>query len=211
MAISSLHRFIWLKSPISIMDSLWTPANFERFLQSMPITEFDLSEGSSCLEDSVRNFARGQLRNWKTCDLYPVVGYSPEHMDDPEIIGVAAVGSPRNNKVSSVALYAIEEHLPDKLIDWIDDVMEVGDGLDCVCEIMLAYHRAVIPVSGETLWDYENLFTEVLNGTRSTNYLKLKQWNKMPVIQSTTTKLLQTNTIVTSDFEYTKSFREEWR
>ncbi len=209
MVISSLHRFIWLKSPISIMDSYWTPENFNKFLQSMPIEEFELSEGSSTLEESVREFARGTLRDWKTCDLYPIVGYYPELMSQPELIGVAAVGTPRSYKVSSVTLYAIEDHLPDKLIDWIDTVMEVGDGLDCVCEIMLAYHRAVIPVNGETLWDYENLFSEVLKGNRSTNHLKLKQWNKMPPIRTSTT-LLHTNTIVSSDVEYTKSFREEW-
>ena len=74
---------------------------------------------------------------------------------------------------------------------------------------MLSYHRAVIPINGETLWDYDNLFQEVLIGTRSTNYLKLQQWNKIPSVRSTS-NLLQTNTIVTSDFEYGKSFREEW-
>jgi hypothetical protein len=75
---------------------------------------------------------------------------------------------------------------------------------------MLAYHRAVIPIKGETLWDYENLFNEVVKGTRSTNYPKLKQWNKIPSVQSTG-NLLQTSTVVTSEFEYSKSFKEEWR
>jgi len=186
------------------MEELWTSENFDNLLTSKP-------DGSLTLEESVRQFARSMLRDWKTCDMYPIVGYHEDLMTQPEIIGVAAVGVPRRVGVPSVALYAMEDHLPDKLIDWIDKVMEAGDGLDCVCEIMLAYHRAVIPINGETLWDYENLFNEVVDGSRSTNHLKLKQWNKIPSVQAAGNLLQANTTIVTSDFEYSKSFREEWR
>ena len=70
--------------------------------------------------------------------------------------------------------------------------------------------KYIFIVSMNVKKEFENLFNEVVKGTRSTNYPKLKQWNKIPSVQSTG-NLLQTSAVVTSEFEYSKSFKEEWR
>ena len=106
-----------------------------------------------------------------------------------------------------VDLFGIEEDLPDALIDWVDTVMDLGDGLDCICEIMLNYHKATILVNLETEYDMETLFEDIRNGRRSTNYLKMKPGLK--VSDKSSGVLLKTNSVLQTNF-FTKDFRREW-
>ena len=187
------------------MDAQWSQKNFQEFLAN-GLDEI-LPDEVGSLENQVRDAARTHLSDWQTANIFPVVGYHPEYMEYPKLIGVALVGRPRRMDLSATYLYALEEGLPEQLIDWLDQIMELGDGLDCACHMMLAYHRAVIPVNGETLWDYEHIFEEVFEGKRSTNYLKLSYWNKIPAMKSNP-KLLHHNTVIKSDYD--KTFQGEW-
>jgi|TARA_Y100000034_G_C6781593_1_gene349413 hypothetical protein len=182
------------------MENLWEPEEFRKLLGAKDM----LSEGET-FESHIRSLAKTYLRNWRTAKIYPVVGYHEKFQEMPALIGVAVVGTPRKDK--AVYLFGIEdEDLPDKLIEWIDTVMEVGDGLDCICEIMLAYHRAIIPINGESLLDYWTIFDEVVKGERSTNYLKLNAGKEAKVSAG---NLLTYNTIF-RDENFDKDFRKEW-
>ena len=86
------------------------------------------------------------------------------------------MGKPLNPEISAVVLYSLEDEVSDDLCEFLDTVMELGDGLDTACEIMLAYHRAIIPVKGETLDNWIEIFQDVASGRRSTNLPKLSVW-----------------------------------
>ena len=101
--------------------------------------------------------------------------------------------------------------------------MELGDGLDTACEIMLAYHRAIIPVKGETLDNWIEIFQDVAHGRRSTNLPKLSVWKpEKTVIRRTSLEgflsdLLRgfgeemANQIMDRIMpEFDESFKEEW-
>lgn len=150
----------------------WTTEAFASLLKS------STDDGKS-LESNIRMNARKQIQNWKDAKIYPVIGYHPDFMDEPELIGTALVGTPRRWDLSCVSLYSFEEEVSDELCEFVDMVMELNDGLDSTCEIMLEYHRAIIPVKGETLADWKIIFAEVAAGVRSTNYRKLSSWNLM--------------------------------
>jgi len=150
----------------------WTNDSFQTLLNSQ------VEDGKS-LETNIRMNARKQIQNWQNADIYPVIGYHPDYMDEPELIGAALVGTPRRWDLSCVSLYSFEEEVSDELCEFVDMVMELNDGLDSTCEIMLEYHRAIIPVKGETLVDWKIIFAEVAAGVRSTNYRKLSSWNLM--------------------------------
>tara|TARA_B100000686_G_scaffold7659_2_gene7602 strand:+ start:612 stop:1169 length:558 start_codon:yes stop_codon:yes gene_type:complete len=184
------------------MSNLWEPQEFHKLLQATAVFPEEIDE---TLESHIRSLAKTYLRDWRTAEMYPVVGYHEKFQETPALIGVAVVGTPRKDK--SVYLFGIEdEDLPDELMDWIDTVMDVGDGLDCICEIMLGYHRAIIPINGESLLDYWTIFAEVLDGSRSTNYLKLNAGQPTKV---STGSLLTKNTVLTEEV-FDKSFRKEW-
>lgn len=187
------------------MDAQWSQKNFPEFLANC--LDDILQDTVGSLENKVREAARTHLSDWQTAKIFPVVGFHPEYMEYPELIGVALVGRPRRMDLSATYLYALEDGLPEKLIEWIDQIMELGDGLDCACHMMLAYHRAIIPVNGETLWDYDNIFEEVFKGKRSTNYLKLSYWNKIPAMKCRP-RLLHQNTVLKNDYDET--FQGEW-
>ncbi|MHA1286949.1 MAG: hypothetical protein ACTSPB_06035, partial [Candidatus Thorarchaeota archaeon] len=104
-------------------------------------------------------------------------------------------------------LFGIEDDLPDALIDWVDTVMDLGDGLDCICEIMLNYHKATILVNLNNTQDMKTLFQDIKMGTRSTNYLKMKPGLK--VSDKSSGVLLKTNSVLQTNF-FTKDFRREW-
>lgn len=198
VAILSLHSFISLKLHSSYM-TVWSSASeWETFLKS----SYDEQE---TWEQHIRNLGKTYLRNWRNADLFPVIGYDAELMDEPKLIGVAMYGTPR--KQDGLYLFGIEEDLPDALIDWVDTVMDLGDGLDCICEIMLNYHKATILVNLETEYNMETLFDDIRNGRRSTNYLKMKPGLK--VSDKSSGVLLKTNSVLQTNF-FTKDFRREW-
>ena len=191
------------------MESKWSVENFQHLLESPSALEWDYDTVEISLEKIVRESARSQIKDWQTASIYPVVGYHPKYMVTPELIGVAVVGTPWKNEDNAIYLYAMEEELPEELIDWIDQVMDLGDGLDCACKIMLNYQRAVIPVNGESLDLWEEIFQEVLEGERSTNYHKLCKQSQIDIVSGKSPNLLKHNTVVQMDF-FTPSFRRDW-
>ncbi len=172
------------------------------------------------IESKVRDLAQGQIKDWKTAEIYPVIGYHPEYLSEPELIGAALVGTPRVSGGSCLSLYSLEEDISDELCEFLDMVMDLNDGLDSACEIMLAYHRAIIPVRGESLGNWQRVFEEVAAGKRSSNYQKLMTWQpdiiqaKQVSIQDFLKELLQevgkelTEKLMNADFD--ESFKEDW-
>ena len=196
----------------------WIP---EAFAQRLTEPEDQLSEIS--WEDSIREYAKPQIENWRTAQIHPVVAFHPDYMNRPELIGAALVGKPRNPESSAVVLYSLEDEVSDDLCEFLDTVMELGDGLDTACEIMLAYHRAIIPVKGETLDNWIEIFQDVASGRRSTNLPKLSVWKpEKTVIRRTSLEgfvsdLLRgfgeemANQIMDKIMpEFDESFKEEW-
>jgi hypothetical protein len=196
----------------------WMP---EAFAQRLTEPEDQLSEIS--WEDSIRKYAKPQIENWHTAQIYPVVAFHPDYMNRPELIGAALVGKPRNPESSAVVLYSLEDEVSDDLCEFLDTIMELNDGLDTACEIMLAYHRAIIPVKGETLDNWIEIFEDVARGRRSTNLPKLSVWKPEKTQISRTTldgfvsDLLRgfgeemANQILDKLMpEFDESFKEEW-
>jgi hypothetical protein len=178
-------------------------------LDSPLASEWDVDEAEKSLERIVRKSARSQIKDWQTASIYPVVGYHPKYMVTPELIGVAVVGTPWKSEETATYLYAMEDELPEGLIDWIDQVMDLGDGLDCACKIMLNYQRAIIPVNGESLDLWDEIFQDVLDGKRSTNYHKLCKQNQIKVVSTKSTNLLTHNSVIQMDI-FSSSFRRDW-
>jgi hypothetical protein len=179
--------------------SVWnSPSEWQKYLES----KYDSEES---LEGHIRELGKTYLRNWRSAELFPVIGYDEELMDEPKLIGVAMYGTPR--KQDGLYLFGIEDDLPDTLIDWVDTVMDLGDGLDCICEIMLNYHKATILVNLNNTQDMKTLFQDIKMGTRSTNYLKMKPGLK--VSDKSSGVLLKTNSVLQTNF-FTKDFRREW-
>ena len=191
------------------MERQWTVENFHNLLESSWVYAWSQDEPEITFETMIRESARSQIKNWQTATIHPVVGYHPEYMDNPELIGVAVVGKPWKSSDTAVYLYALEEELPESLIEWIDQVMDLGDGLDCACKIMLHYQRAIIPVKGESLELWEEIFTDVLAGMRSTNYLKLCEPQHIPVVSGKSPNLLKHNTVLQTEL-FDSSFRSDW-
>jgi len=191
------------------MEPKWLVENFQQMLESPWALEWDNDDVEISLEKIVRESSRSQIKNWQTASIYPVVGYHPEYMSAPDLIGVAVVGHPWKQGDTSIYLYALEEELPEALIGWIDQVMDLGDGLDCACEIMLNYQRAIIPVNGESLEVWEVIFQDVLEGKRSTNYHKLCKQNQINMVSGKSPNLLTHNSVIQIDF-YSPSFRRDW-
>lgn len=166
------------------------------------------------IESEVRQSAQHQLKDWETAEIYPVIGFHPEYLSEPELIGAAVVGVPRVSSGSSLFLYSLEDEVSDELCEFLDMVMDLGDGLDSACEIMLAYHRAIIPVRGESLGNWQRVFEEVAAGKRSTNYQKLMSARSPSPIQELLKGLLTqvgnelANKLMTPQFD--ESFKEEW-
>jgi len=196
----------------------WMP---EAFAQRLNEPEDQLSE--TPWEDSIREYAKPQIENWHTAQIYPVVAFHPDYMNRPELIGAALVGKPRNPESSAVVLHSLEDEVSDDLCEFLDTVMELNDGLDTACEIMLAYHRAIIPVKGETLDNWIEIFEDVARGRRSTNLPKLSVWKPEKTQISRTTlegfvsDLLRgfgeemANQIMDKLIpEFDESFKEEW-
>ncbi len=172
------------------------------------------------VESKVRESAQGQIKDWETAEIYPVIGYHPEYLSEPELIGAALVGTPRVSGGSCLSLYSLEEDISDELCEFLDMVMDLGDGLDSACEIMLSYHRAIIPVRGESLGNWQRVFEEVAAGKRSNNHRKLMTWQP-DIVQATQVSvqeflkdLLQqvgdelAHKLLASEFD--ESFKEEW-
>ena len=95
-------------------------------------------------------------------------------------------------------------------------VMDLGDGLDSACEIMLSYHRAIIPVRGESLGNWQRVFEEVAAGKRSNNHRKLMTWQP-DIVQATQVSVQEflkqvgeelAHKLLASEFD--ESFKEEW-
>ena len=72
---------------------------------------------------------------------------------------------------------------------------------------MLNYHKATILVNLESEPDMKTLFQDIRNGTRSTNYLKMKPGLK--VSDKSSGVLLKSNTVLQTNF-FTKDFRRDW-
>ena len=191
------------------MEPKWSVENFQQMLESPWALEWDYDAVERSLEKIVRESSRSQIKNWQTASIYPVVGYHSQYMDSPELIGVAVVGNPWKHGENSIYLYALEEELPEALIEWIDQVMDLGDGLDCACKIMLNYQRAIIPVNGESLDLWGEIFRDVLDGKRSTNYHKLCKQNEIERMTGKSPNLLTHNSVIQIDF-YSPSFRRDW-
>ena len=174
------------------------------------------------VESKVRESAQGQIKDWETAEIYPVIGYHPEYLSEPELIGAALVGTPRVSGGSCLSLYSLEDDISDELCEFLDMVMDLGDGLDSACEIMLSYHRAIIPVRGESLGNWQRVFEEVLAGKRSNNHRKLMSWQPVKTeikvqqvsIQDFLKDLLDevgtelANKLMNTEFD--ESFKEEW-
>tara|TARA_B100000745_G_C20131225_1_gene387616 strand:- start:1004 stop:1567 length:564 start_codon:yes stop_codon:yes gene_type:complete len=186
------------------MEPKWSVENFQQMLESSWALEC-----KDTLEKIVRESSRSQIKDWQTASIYPVVGYHPKYMVTPELIGVAVVGTPWKSAETATYLYAMEEELPEALIEWIDQVMDLGDGLDCACKIMLNYQRAIVPVNGESLDLWEEIFQDVLDGKRSTNYHKLCKQNEINVVSAKSPNLLTHNSVIQMDV-FTSSFRRDW-
>ena len=191
------------------MEPKWSVENFQQMLESPGALVWDYDTVETSLEKIVRESARSHIKNWQTASIYPVVGYHPKYMVTPDLIGVAVVGKPWKNGETATYLYAMEEELSEELIAWIDQVMDLGDGLDCACKIMLNYQRAIIPVNGESLDLWEEIFEDVLEGNRSTNYHKLCKQNEIDMVSGKSPNLLTHNTVVQLDY-FTPAFRREW-
>ena len=69
--------------------TVWSSASeWETFLKS----SYDEQE---TWEQHIRDLGKTYLRNWRNADLFPVIGYDAELMDEPKLIGVAMYGTPR--------------------------------------------------------------------------------------------------------------------
>ena len=191
------------------MEPKWSVENFQQMLESPWALEWDYDTVEISLEKIVRESARSHIKNWQTASIYPVVGYHPKYMVTPDLIGVAVVGKPWKNGDTATYLYAMEEELSEELIAWIDQVMDLGDGLDCACKIMLDYQRAIIPVNGESLDLWEEIFEDVQEGRRSTNYHKLCKQNEIDMVSGKSPNLLKHNTVIQVDV-FSSSFKGDW-
>lgn len=191
------------------MEPKWLVENFQEILESPSALEWDYDTVEISLEKIVRESARSQIKDWQTASIYPVVGYHPKYMVTPELIGVAVVGTPWKNEDNAIYLYALEEELPEELIEWIDQVMDLGDGLDCACKIMLNYQRAIIPVKGESLDLWDGIFQDVLDGNRSTNYHKLCKQNEIDMVAGKSPNLLTHNTVIQTNV-FSSAFKRDW-
>ena len=80
--------------------------------------------------------------NWETISLYPIVAYSPPHMDEAILIGIAYWDGVHFNILHSE--YEFEDH---PIFDnWVKYLMEMGINYKNEAEALLDHHRAIIAI-----------------------------------------------------------------
>ena len=108
--------------------------------------------------------------NWKTVKLLPIVAYSPSHLDNAIVCGIAYW-----NGIGYNILHSEFEYESEIFQDWVDYLMEMGE-YQTTSEALLDHHRAiiandiVIKQAENTSW--EEVISQVIYGTLSNNFYK---------------------------------------
>jgi len=115
--------------------------------------------------------------NWETIPLYPIVAYSPPHMDGAILIGIAYWDGIQFNILHSECEF--EDHPTfDK---WVKYLMEMGTNYENEAEALLDHNRAIIAVKRDmkeaNKIGWEALLSEVIYGIRPTRYQKTNKIN----------------------------------
>lgn len=115
--------------------------------------------------------------NWETISLYPIVAYSPPHMDEAILIGIAYWDGVHFNILHSE--YEFEDH---PIFDnWVKYLMEMGINYKNEAEALLDHHRAIIVIKRDikeaNKIGWEALLSEVIYGIRPTRYEKTNKIN----------------------------------
>ena len=127
-------------------------------------------------EDLIRYLLKDDgIQNWQTVKFHPIVAYSPLHMDDAELAGIAYW----NGAEYSIA-YSEDNFLNDRLNEWLEGVMDF-ENHDTEAQALLSYNMAIIATSNEIDESknigWEIIISEVLYGFRSNNYHISKERN----------------------------------
>ena len=110
--------------------------------------------------------------NWETISLHPIIAYSPSHMDEAILIGIAYWDGVQFNILHSE--YEFEDHL---IFDnWVKYLMEMGNNYENEAEALLDHHRAIIAIKRDiqeaNKIGWKSLISEVIYGIRPTRYEK---------------------------------------
>ena len=132
-------------------------------------------------EDLLRYLVKEDgIINWETLPLYPIVAYSPSHMDEAILIGIAYWDGVEFNILHSE--YEFEGYPAfDK---WVKYLMEMGTDYQNEAEALLDHHRAIIVINRDMKEGmkigWEALLSEVIYGIRPTRYDNRNKRTKHP-------------------------------
>jgi hypothetical protein len=152
------------------------------------------------LEEQIRETAKdGNISNWKSATIVPVIGFIEKVTDKPFIAGAYLLGQDEEGDAQLLCTEPSDEQLPDGVVEWVKSItiMEgLGDDEESICELLLDFHMAVVAndfdFQDANLMGWESVFEQIRTQKRSTNRRALSKIAEMGVIRDALKEMLST-------------------
>lgn len=123
-------------------------------------------------EDLIRYLIKEDgILNWQSIELNPIITYSPKHMENAKIAGIAYW-----NGINYNIIVSEQDFNNSSFEEWVNYLMEMGE-YDSISHALLDHHKAIIVSSKEMAESeektWEEIVSEVIYGTRSNNFEEL--------------------------------------
>ena len=116
------------------------------------------------------NFKDDGVVNWEKLPINPIVAYSPTHMENAIVIGLAY----RHNGKFHIIHSEYEFPKYEKFNEWIEYLMEMDESYDMPAEAVLDHHRAIVAtemdIDDAHMISWEEIIKEVIDGERPTRF-----------------------------------------
>jgi|TARA_R110000824_G_scaffold12886_2_gene56161 hypothetical protein len=151
------------------------------------------------LEEQIRETAKdGNISNWKSATIVPVIGFIEKITDTPFIAGAYLLGQDEEGDAQLLCTEPSDGQLPDGVMEWVKSIM-LMEGLEeeeSICELLLDFHMAVVAndfdFQDANLMGWESVFEQIRTQKRSTNRRALSKIAEMGVIRDALKEMLST-------------------
>ena len=151
------------------------------------------------LEEQIRETAKdGNISNWKSATIVPVIGFIEKITDTPFIAGVYLLGQDEEGDAQLLCTEPSDGQLPDGVMEWAKSIM-LMEGLEeeeSICELLLDFHMAVVAndfdFQDANLMGWESVFEQIRTQKRSTNRRALSKIAEMGQIRDALKEMLST-------------------